>query len=361
MKRCRPALPLILLAGCVAVLAAFACCRKEETASRTIRIGHFPNITHVQALVARNMARHGHGWFEQRMPGYRFEWYTFNAGPSAMEAVFGRTIDATYVGPSPAINAYAVSRGKEIRILAGAVNGGAALLVPAKSPIANGKDLIGKTVATPQLGNTQDVSARAWLAGQGLHVTPQGGGDCRIMPTPNAMQLPLFQQGEIDAVWTVEPWVSRLEQKAGARSLYEDDEVVTTILAARVGWLEKNPSAARELARAHRELTQWIAEHPEEAQTMVTEELTLLTRSPMEPELVRSAWKRLHLTNSIDTKNIAQFVTDAQNAGFLGRVPPVEGMLAYPEPQATATSPAGSALPSSTDLPAPAPAPPTTL
>lgn len=362
MNRRRTALPLILFLGCVALLAAFASCRQEESESRVIRIGHFPNITHVQALVARNMARHGHGWFEERMPGYRFEWYTFNAGPSAMEAVFGRTIDAAYVGPSPAINAYAVSRGKEIRILAGAVNGGAALLVHDKSPLAEGKDFLGKIIATPQLGNTQDVSARAWLSRQGLVVTPEGGGDCRIMPTPNAMQLPLFQQGEIDAVWTVEPWVSRLEQKAAARPLLEDEKVVTTILVGRAGWLEKNPEAAKNLARSHRELTQWIAEHPQEAQRMVTEELTLLTRSPMEPELVASAWKRLRLTNDIDLANMGQFVIDAQNAGFLGRVPPIEGMVSAPLPQAEGPvcgGPPATAAPVS--RPAPASAPTATL
>lgn len=358
MKRRRPATLSALFLGCVAVLAAFISCRREESASRVIRIGHFPNITHVQALVARNMARHGQGWFEERLPGYQIVWYTFNAGPSAMEAVFGRTIDAAYVGPSPAINAYAVSRGKEIRLLAGAVNGGAALLVPPGSPLKRGADFTGKTIATPQLGNTQDVSARAWLAAQGLRVTPQGEGDCRIMPTPNAMQLPLFQQGEVDAVWTVEPWVSRLEQKAGAQPIVEDRGVVTTILAGRVGWLQHNPDAALKLAHAHRELTRWIAEHPNEAKRMVTEELTLLTRSPMEPELVESAWRRLHLTNEIDLASLGQFVSDAQNAGFLGRVPPVEGMLApallkTPSPSPATPAPARVPEPPASSPPSP--------
>ncbi len=318
---------LPLLASAFAIVFLLASCREEDDDPHVIRIGHFPNITHVQALVARNMERHGRGWFEERMPGYRFVWYTFNAGPSAMEAVFGRTIDAAYVGPSPAINAYAVSRGREIRVLSGAVNGGAALLTHNDGALTRGEDFRGKTVATPQLGNTQDVSARAWLARQGLKVTLEGGGDCRIMPTPNAMQLPLFQKREVDAVWTVEPWVSRLEQKAGAKPLVEDADVVTTILVARNGWLVNNRGTALKLAQAHRELTEWIKQHPEEARKMVAEELSFLTRSPMEPELVSSAWKRLRLTNDVDIPGLEQFVKDAQQCGFLGRVPPVAGMI----------------------------------
>ena len=340
MMRRVSALISCLLPACAWVaMFALASCQRDEGDPHEIRIGHFPNITHVQALVARNMARHGRGWFEERMPGYRFVWYTFNAGPSAMEAVFGRTIDAAYVGPSPAINAYAVSRGREIRVLAGAVNGGAALLTHGDGTLNRGEDFRGKIIATPQLGNTQDVSARAWLARQGLKVTLEGGGDCRIMPTPNALQLPLFQKREVDAVWTVEPWVSRLEQKAGAKPLVEDNEVVTTILVARNGWLDNNRKAAMRLVQAHRELTEWIEKHPEEARKMVTEELTLLTRSPMEPELVASAWKRLRPTNGIGIAGLQQFVEDARQCGFLGRVPPIDGMIDPSAQPATPPSP----------------------
>ncbi|MBR2145427.1 MAG: aliphatic sulfonate ABC transporter substrate-binding protein, partial [Akkermansia sp.] len=109
----------------VCSLPIMVSCNQEDPDSTVIRIGGFPNVTHVQALVARNMSRHGEGWFERYLPGYTIEWYTYNAGPTAMEAIFGRTTDLTYVGPSPALNAYAVSAGREVRLLAGAVNGGA--------------------------------------------------------------------------------------------------------------------------------------------------------------------------------------------------------------------------------------------
>lgn len=311
----------------VCALIVMAGCNQEDPDSKVIRIGVFPNVTHVQALVARNMSRHGEGWFERYLPGYTLEWYTYNAGPTAMEALFGRTADLTYVGPSPALNAYAVSAGREVRLLAGAVNGGAALMVAPESGINSPADFKGRSIATPQLGNTQDVSCRAWLAKNGLKCTLEGAGDCRVAPTPNSMQLQLMKQGEIAACWTVEPWVSRLESMAGARVLVQEPDVVTTVLAGRVGWLKLHPQEAATIIRAHRELTQWIIEHPEEAQARVVDELTQLTQAPMEPELVRSAWKRLKLTDAIDLPGLEQFVKDAQATGLLDRVPPLEGMI----------------------------------
>lgn len=311
----------------VMALLLVAGCNQEDPNSKVIRMGGFPNITHVQALVARNMSRHGEGWFERYLPGYSIEWYTYNAGPTAMEALFGRTADLTYVGPSPALNAYAVSAGREVRILAGAVNGGAALMVAPGSNIHTPADFKGRSIATPQLGNTQDVSCRAWLTRNGLSCTLEGAGDCRVAPTPNSMQLQLMKQGDIDACWTVEPWVSRMESMADARVLVQEPDVVTTVLVGRVGWLKHHPQEAATIIRAHRELTQWILDHPEEARARVVEELTELTQAPMEPELVRSAWKRLTMTTEIDLQGLQQFVDDAQAAGLLDRVPPLDGMI----------------------------------
>lgn len=311
----------------VMALLLVAGCNQEDPNSKVIRMGGFPNVTHVQALVARNMSRHGEGWFERYLPGYSIEWYTYNAGPTAMEALFGRTADLTYVGPSPALNAYAVSAGREVRILAGAVNGGAALMVAPGSNIHNPADFKGRSIATPQLGNTQDVSCRAWLTRNGLSCTLEGAGDCRVAPTPNSMQLQLMKQGDIDACWTVEPWVSRMESMADARILVQEPDVVTTVLVGRVGWLKHHPQEAATIIRAHRELTQWILDHPEEAQARVVEELTELTQAPMESELVRGAWKRLRMTTEIDLPGLQQFVDDAQKAGLLDRIPPLDGMI----------------------------------
>src|SRR5256885_3082288 len=127
-------------------------------AETKIRVGHFPNITHAQGVVAHALSRQGKGWFEQRLgPGTKIEWFPYNAGPSAMEAIFASSIDLTYVGPSPALNAYVRSKGEEIRLLAGSARGGAALLVRPEANLEKPSDFKGKKLATPQLGNTQDI------------------------------------------------------------------------------------------------------------------------------------------------------------------------------------------------------------
>lgn len=313
-----------------AMLLGLAACQREDATERVVRIGSFPNITHVQALVARNMSREGKGWFERYLPGYTVQWQTYNAGPSAAEAIFGRTTDLTYIGPSPAINAYSVSSGREMRLLTGAVNGGAALLVNPHSGISAPIDFRGKSIATPQLGNTQDVSCRAWLAKNGLTCTLEGGGDVRVSPTTSSLQLQLMKQGKLDASWTVEPWVSLMEKLAGARLLVQEPNVVTTVLAGRRAWLQAHPKEVAAIIRAHCDLTQWILDHPSEAQQRVAAELSELTQTPVDPELVRSAWRRLTLTNEIDLDNLRRFVKDAQAADLLDRVPPMEGILYTP-------------------------------
>ncbi len=331
----------------VALAVAFlcsGCSEKKEESVKTIRFGHFPNVTHVQSLVARNMERHGKGWFEQRLPGYKFEWFTYNAGPSAMEAMFARSIDVTYVGPSPAINAFAKSGGAEVRIVSGAANGGSALVVQADRNLKDGADFIGTTIATPQLGNTQDVACRAWLVKEGFDVNMQGGVykdaalskkelaglDVRLLPTANPDQLPLFQQKKIDAAWTVEPWITRLEQQANGKVLVSDDEAVTTVLAARVKWMQDHPELLGKLVAAHEELTDWIKAHPEEAQAMVVEELSELTRTKVNPELIKGAWNRLILTNDISRPGLKQFVEDAQKSGFIKDEIDIDKLVAPP-------------------------------
>src|ERR1700719_957373 len=134
------------------------------SAETKIRVGHFPNITHAQGVIAHAMTRQGKGWFEERLgPGTKIEWFVYNAGPSAMEAIFARSIDLTYVGPGPALNAFTKSNGAEVRLIAGAANEGAGLVVQPDGNLKAPADFRGKRIATPQLGNTQDISCRAWV------------------------------------------------------------------------------------------------------------------------------------------------------------------------------------------------------
>lgn len=296
----------------------------------TVRVGYFPNITHAQALVARNFERQGRHWFARWFGAdVKLEWYAYNAGPSAMEAIFAEGLDLSYVGPNPAINAYARSGGEEIRILAGAVEGGSALVVQPDLFLTKAADFRGKRIGTPQFGNTQDVAARAWLIAGGLRIT-QAGGDAQVLPTANPDQLALFKTKRLDAVWTVEPWVSRLELEAGGKILVEQKDAVTTLLVSRVGFLAQHRDIVSHFVNAHRELTIWINQHPDEAQRMIGDELKADFRVVMSAELLARAWARMSLTSSISSSQLQAFVTSAQQVGFLHAMPDLSRLV---EPQ----------------------------
>jgi NitT/TauT family transport system substrate-binding protein len=316
--------------GILIALAPVAVLSVQVQAQTTLRIGHFPNITHVQALIAHHLSREGKGWFEQRLgPGVKVEWYVYNAGPSAMEAIFAKSIDVTYVGPNPAINAYVRSRGQEIRIVAGAVNGGSALVVHKGAPLKTPGDFRGKKIATPQFGNTQDVAARAWLSAGGLKIT-QAGGDAQVLPTANPDQLLLFKQNQIDAVWTVEPWVSRLELEADGEVLIDDRQAITTVLIARADVLATQRGLVRKLVDAHRELTNWILQNPAEAERMAREELDQEMHTKFSPKLVAKSWSRIVVTSDVSLDSLKKFMASAQSVGFLRGAPDISQLVANP-------------------------------
>ncbi len=287
------------------------------SAKTVLRVGYFPNVTHAQGVIGKTLTSLQKGWFEERLgPDVEIQWYAFNAGPSAMEAIFAGSLDLTYVGPNPSLNAYIRSKGEEIRVIAGAARGGAALLVRPGSGIVKPADFKGKRVATPQLGNTQDVAARVWLRNQGFKIT-QMGGEVSVLPTANPDQLSLFQQGRIDAVWTVEPWVSRIESEAGGTVYLEQNDAVTTILVSSVKALGSQPGLVSKFAQAHRELTDWINAHPSEAQAIVQQGLSDEVKREIKLGLVVSAWKRLNFTTEITLASVENLVADARQLGFI--------------------------------------------
>lgn len=312
-----------------ALFVALALTLSTGNGQEVLRVGMFPNITHAQALVASNMSRTGDGWFESRLGRpVKIEWLVYNAGPSAMEGLFTKAVDFTYVGPSPAVNAYARANGKVVRVISGAMRGGEALV--ARSEIKSVEDLRGKTIATPQLGNTQDIECRAWLIEHGLKVTLIGG-DARVIPTANPDILALFQQGKLDAAWTVEPWVTRLLKEASGHILFEPELPLTTILTAREDILADHPELASRFAAAHRELTGWIVQHPDEAKKRVRDELSAITRKEISADLVSEAWTRLHPDAAISVEPFEKFLGQAKLVGFLRATVDLSKLVEVPQ------------------------------
>lgn len=308
-----------LLFGLFSILVLFLCACGKKSA-KTVNMGLFPNVTHAQGVIAYQLSREGRGWFEKYLPeGCKIEWISFNAGPSAINSIFGGDLDMTYIGPNPAINGFIKSDGKSVRVLAGAADGGAGLLVNPKLGIKSPKDFKGKIIGTPQVANTQDVACRAWLIANGLKINEGAGGDVEILPTKNPQQLPIFKRGEMDAAWTVEPWVSRLETEAGAKMFFFEKDAVTTVLAARTGFLNEKPEIAKALLQAHKDLTKWINENPKEAQELVRKGIKNISGADFPQELIANAWKRMNYTSEINRHGMEKFVDDSFSCGFIDK------------------------------------------
>jgi len=310
---------VILVALLVAAGLAAGCGSGGSGNSVTLRLGYFPNITHSQAIVGLAQGK----FAEALGPNVKLRTKTFNAGPSAIEALFAGEIDATYIGPNPAINGYVKSEGEALRIVAGATSGGALFVVRADSGIEKPADLAKKKLATPQLGNTQDVALRAFLLANGL-AAKENGGNVSVIPTANPDILTLFRKGDIDGAWVPEPWATRLVQEAGGRvflderSLWPEGEFVTTHLIVRTKFLEQHPDVVEALLRAHVEVTDWINQNPDEAKRMVNEGIRDVTGAALPTAVLDGAWKNLRTTCDPIASSLRKSAADAFELGFLG-------------------------------------------
>jgi NitT/TauT family transport system substrate-binding protein len=300
-------------------------CAPAATGKTTVRVGYFPNITHSQALIGMSASN---GAFQKALgENVQIDAKVFNAGPSAIEALFAGEIDLTYIGPNPAINGYARSKGDALRIIAGATSGGAVLVVRADAGINRPADLAGKRIATPELGNTQDVAARYYLLSNNLQLQEKGG-NVSILPTSNPDILTLFLKKEIDAAWVPEPWGARLVHDGGGkimldeRTLWQDGEFVTAVLIVRTQFLQQHPDIVKNWLGAHVELTSWIRAHPDEAKKMANAEIARLTGKGLDSAVLDDAWQRMEVTYDPLSASLYQSADRAFQLGFLGKEKP---------------------------------------
>ncbi len=289
--------------GLVSLLATVAACGGSSAAdaggssgvAAELRLGYFANITHAAALIGVEESL-----IAEELAGTTLTTQVFNAGPDVVEAVFAGALDAAYIGPNPAINAYGQSDGDAVRIIAGAASGGAQFVV--REGIDSPEDLAGTTLATPQLGNTQDVALRTWLTEQGLENSIEGGGDVTLAPTPNADTLALFRSGAIDGAWLPEPWASRLVLEAGAHVLVDERDLwpgrafVTTHLIVRAQFLDQYPQTVQALLRGHVAAVQQAQDDAVAAKAAVNAGLESAGSSPLEAVVLDRAWSNLTVT-----------------------------------------------------------------
>jgi len=326
------ALPLLTLAACgygsqareenTAEVAAGA---KKIDGLGSVRIGYFGNLTHATALVGRRQ-----GTFQKELGATKAEYAVFNAGPSEIEALNSGSIDIGWIGPSPAVNGYTKSNGKSLRIIGGSASGGVKLVVnPEKVPSL--KDVKGKKIATPQLGNTQDVAFLNWIADQGWTVDAQSGtGDVTVVRSDNKVTPDAFRAGSLDGAWVPEPTASKLVAEGGKvlldeATLWPDHKFVITNIIVRQAFLTKHPKAVEAVLKASAETNKWINANSDKAKAVANKQLEADSGTALPANVLDPAWESIRIT---DDPLAATLTTEAEHAVTAGllKKPDLQGI-----------------------------------
>jgi NitT/TauT family transport system substrate-binding protein len=298
---------------------------KASSAPATIRLGYFPNLTHAPALVGIQG-----GIFKKSFDkNVTLETSSFNAGGDVITALFSGSLDASFIGPGPSISGFQKSDGKALRIVSGSTSGGAYLVV--KSDITTAADLKGKTISTPQLGNTQDVSLRAWLKSKGLSSDTSGGGDVHILPQDNSQTLTTFESGDIDGAWVPEPWATRMVKEGHGKILVDEKDLwpngryVTANVIVSTSFLNDHPDVVKQLIAGEMAAIDFIRTNPAQAQSLAAQAIQAATGKPIAPALVAASFKNQTFTVDPIPASLVKDAKDAYAVGLIGS-PDVKGI-----------------------------------
>ncbi|MEU3830120.1 aliphatic sulfonate ABC transporter substrate-binding protein [Streptomyces sp. SID486] len=320
------ALPLLALAACgygsdakddgTAKVAAGA---EKTDGLDSVKIGYFGNLTHGTALVGVQK-----GFFQKELGATTVEPAIFNAGPSEIEALNSGSIDIGWIGPSPAVNGYTKSNGKSLKIIGGSASGGVKLVVNPKK-ITSLKDVEGKRIATPQLGNTQDVAFLNWAAEQGWKVDPQSGkGDVTVVRSDNKVTPDAFRSGSVDGAWVPEPTASKLVAEGGKvlldeSTLWPDKKFVITNIIVRQAFLKEHPKAVEAVLRAAVETNKWINANPDQAKAAANKQLETDSGKALPANVLDPAWKSIQFTDDPLAATLGTEAAHAVKAGLLDK------------------------------------------
>ncbi|GGT24343.1 lipoprotein [Streptomyces kurssanovii] len=297
----------------------------KKLSTDEVRIGYFPNLTHATALVGDQQ-----GIFQKELGGTRLKVSTFNAGPSEIEALNADAIDIGWIGPSPAINGYTKSKGSNLRIISGSASGGVKLVVDPEK-IKTLDDLKGKRIATPQLGNTQDVAFLNWIAEKGWKVdTESGKGDVSVVRTDNKVTPDAYKSGSIDGAWVPEPTASKLVSE-GAKVLLDESDlwpdkkfVITNIIVSQK-FLKEHPDVVEAVLRGSVKTNAWINADPDRAKASANTKLQELTGKPLGDAVIDSAWPSISFLDDPLAATLNVQAQHAVKAGLLKK-PELKGI-----------------------------------
>lgn len=348
---------VLLLLG---VIAPSRVISAEATPAKTpvvVRLGYFPNVTHAQALIGLQQ-----GDFAQAFaPEATVQGISFNAGPSVIEAIFAGELDIAYIGPSPMLNGYIKSEGQEVRLIAGAATNGVVIVGNKKLGITSVEQLRGGRVATPQLGNTQDVAAKFFLPNRFGFTLGTGPGETQIIPISNPDVEILFQKDQLEGAWLPEPWASRLiesglaTQLAAEQEFWPEQSFALTGVIARKQFLDEHPELIARFLKAHEKITTELAESPNDFIEPINAEIARLTGKTLPEKVLKRALKNVGFSTDLNRNTYTASLEMGQQLGFLktGSVS-LEGLFAETlaesnsqpllEPAARRTAAAFSAL-----------------
>ncbi|QIB48638.1 ABC transporter substrate-binding protein [Streptomyces aureoverticillatus] len=291
----------------------------------TVKIGYFPNLTHGTALVGDQ-----EGLLQKELGATKATYSQFNAGPSEIEALNSKSIDIGWIGPSPAINGFTKSQGKNLRIIGGSASGGVKLVVnPDK--VKSLDDVKGKKIATPQLGNTQDVAFLNWVKEKGWKVDAQSGkGDVSVVRTDNKITPDAYKSGSIDGAWVPEPTASKLVAEGGKvlldeADLWPDKKFVITNIIVSQDFLKEHPKVVEAVLRGSVKTNQWIKANPAKAKAAANAKLKQLSGKPLPAEVIDPAWKSIEFTDDPLAATLDSEAEHAVTAGLLDK-PDLKGI-----------------------------------
>lgn len=319
---------IILVITSILILTA-ACGNKKEVNNKklTIKVGYFPNMTHAQALVGLS-----DGSFQKALgDNVIIEEHTFNAGPSEIEALLAGEIDLGYIGPVPAINGFVTSKGG-LHVVAGAADAGAVLVSRKGSNIKSVKDLEGRKVAIPQIGNTQDISLRNLLSEVNLKDSSKGG-TVTILPVDNPDILTLISKGEIDAALVPEPWGSRIVKQAGADIVLDADQVwrdgkyTVAVVIVSTKFLKEHPDLVEKWLEVHVGLTERLNKDKENSKALINSQIEKLTKKGLPEDVLSSSFERLIITYNPETESIKEFMKISVDNGYLKGNPDITNLV----------------------------------
>ena len=291
-----------------------------DNSGNEIRVAFFPSISHAVPIVGIENNIFQENLTEQKI----IEVKIFDSGPQVIESLFAKSIDLAYVGPGPIINGFLKSNGQDLKILAGAANGGASFIIQKDSGLDSIENFQGKRIASPQISNTQDVSLRHYLSTHGLEPVEKGG-TVFVINISNPDIYTLFAKGDIDGAWVPEPWATILVEELGGVRLFNESQFwpekqfSSVLLIGRTNFIEQNPETVEKWILSNQKTAEWINSNPDKTKMIYNEFMQDYMGKTFSKKIVDESFSNLEITSDPIKNSVLTFAERADSLGYLGR------------------------------------------